>query len=402
VAKKRKSKSRRPRQVERSKRPKKFEQATRPAGRQAYPSPAERERIIKRRDELLEQLISTLIMTVEGKPDQSLINLVREYGPDEVTFVLNKFRETTTTRELIGEEAFLYRQYRQAFARFGGDRPFLNKADYEKQIFEHGMLVGRRKFKSLVPFLARRSKRERELYDLLLVGVDYWEDITPLSVPPRPADFDSPPAGAYDYPTRTLLEWGWEDNEERLLANAKNTAKWHPAISDLAQMVFDEGLLEGWPGEAASWASFHALHMLGQLKADDHAGHLLALLGRENDWLSDRLPVVWGQMGPSAESPLWAYLADRRHTPEKRSLALRGLSRIAEGHPQCQLEIVNRMANLLQHAPAEDATVNGYIVHVLHRMRAVEAREAISDAFEQDKVDPKIIQPYDVDFLHDW
>lgn len=340
-------------------------------------------------------------MTVEGKSDQSLIKLVQKYGLDEVTFVLNKFQESATTRDLIGEEVLLYRQYRQAFARFGGDRPFLNKPDYEKLIFEHGMLVGKRKFKSLVPFLARRSKRERELHDLLLVGVDYWEDITPPSIPPRPADFHSPSAGIYDYPARTLLEWGWEDNGDRLLTNAKNIAKWRPAISDLVQLVFDEGLLEGWPGEAASWASFHALGMLGQIKADDHAGRLLALLDRENDWLSDRLPVVWGQMGPSAESPLWAYLADQRHAPEKRSLALRGLSRIAEMHPQRRLQIINRMADLLQHAPADDATANGYIVHVLYRMQAVEAREAIFDAFEQDKVDPKIMQSYDVDFLHD-
>ena len=393
MAKKRKSKSRRPKRVER---------ATGRAGRPAYPSPAERERIIKRRDELLEQLIPILIMTVEGKSDQSLIKLVQKYGLDEVTFVLNKFQESATTRDLIGEEVLLYRQYRQAFARFGGDRPFLNKPDYEKLIFEHGMLVGKRKFKSLVPFLARRSKRERELHDLLLVGVDYWEDITPPSVPPRPADFHSPSAGIYDYPARTLLEWGWEDNRDRLLTNAKNIAKWRPAISDLIQLVFDEGLLEGWPGEAASWAPFHALGMLGQLKADDHAGRLLALLDRENNWLSDRLPVVWGQMGPSAESPLWAYLADQRRAPEKRSLALRGLSRIAEMHPQCRLEIINRMADLLHHAPADDATANGYIVHVLYRMQAVEAREAIFDAFEQGKVDPKIMQPYDVDFLHDW
>ncbi len=60
------------------------------------------------------------------------------------------------------------------------------------------------------------------------------------------------------------------------------------------------------------------------------------------------------------------------------------------------------MADLLYRAPADDATANGYIVHILDRMEAVEAGEAILDAFEQDKVDSKIIQPGDVDFLYDW
>ncbi len=41
------------------------------------------------------------------------------------------------------------------------------------------------------------------------------------------------------------------------------------------------------------------------------------------------------------------------------------------------------------------------MVHVLDRMQAVEAKQAIAEAFEQGKVDESIMQPYDVDFL-DW
>jgi len=43
--------------------------------------------------------------------------------------------------------------------------------------------------------------------------------------------------------------------------------------------------------------------------------------------------------------------------------------------------------------------VNGYIVFVLNRMKAVEARETIAAAFEQGKVATNIMQPGDVDFL---
>jgi hypothetical protein len=403
VAKKRKSKSKRSKQVGQSKRPKQVGFASRSGTPKIYPSPAERERIIGQRDKLLQELISIFVQTSGGgkSPDPAIARLAQTYGLDEVLLVMNKFQQTSTSRELIGEEAFLYRLYRQTFARYGGNRPFLNKQAYEELIVEHGKLVATRQLKSFIPFLAKRSAREQELHDLLLVGVDYWEDITPPSAPPRPIDFDPPPNGTYDHPAQTLLEWGWKDNEERLATNAKNTGKWRPVIPELVQMVFDEGLLAGWPAEAASWGPYHALQMLGRLQAHEVAERLLTLLDRENDWLSDRLPLVWSQMGPAAEAPLWAYVAERNHDPQKRSLVLRGLSRIAEAHPHCRLEIINRLAGLLQHSPADDATSNGYLVHVLYRMQAVEAREAILDAFEQGKVDLSIMQPQDVDFLHD-
>jgi hypothetical protein len=57
---------------------------------------------------------------------------------------------------------------------------------------------------------------------------------------------------------------------------------------------------------------------------------------------------------------------------------------------------VQELVARLQTAPAGDATVNGYIVHLLNRMGAVEVRNAIAAAFEQDRVDPDIIQQYDL------
>jgi hypothetical protein len=398
MAKKRKSK---PKQFKRPERRQPVQRRVLPIGPKSYPPPAERERIIQRRDELLEKLIPILIASADGRDySQALTKLAQKYGPLEVSLVLDRFQKTAASRDLLGETTLLYREYRQTFARFGGDRRFLKKQEYEALIMEHGILVGRRKFKSLVPFLARRSAREKGLYNLLLVGAPYWEDITPPAVPPRPPDFTAPPVGLYNDPVRSLLEWGWLDHESRLAAQAKDKPKWRPAIPELGQMVFDEGLLEGWPGEAASWGSYHALHLLGHLQAHEYAEKLLALLGRENDWLSDRLAVVWAQMGPPAEPPLWAYLADYSHDPENRTIPLLGLKRVAELHPKRRLNIINGLADLLRRAPANEAKMNGYLVHVLDRLQAVEAKAAILEAFDQDKVDPKIMQPGDVQFLY--
>lgn len=361
----------------------------------AYPSPAERERIIARRDQLLRQAVTALIVH-QGNVNE-VGRLLRKYGPYEVALVLNAVQARSANSQMIGEEPAIYREYRRTFARFGGNRPFLSKREYEELAFEHARLHAKRTLK--LPFSRRTSPRERELYDLLLVGVDFWEDITPPAVPPRPGNFQAPPPGEYGYPVRALLTWGWDVDESRIADNAKNVAKWRSAIGDLLRMVFDEGLLDGWPGDRSSWAPYHALHMLGHLRAYEFTDRLFPLMDRENDWLSDRLPLVWAAMGPRAEPPLWDYLGDTGRDPEKRGIVLLGLKGIAETHSERRTDVVDGLICLLQRAPVEDTTANAYVVHILWRLRAVEAREAISEAFELDKIDPSIVQPYDVDFL---
>ena len=360
-----------------------------------YPSPVERERIIERRDQLLRQAITALVVH-HGDVDK-IDQLSQKYGPHEVALVLNAVQARSASSQMIGEEPAIHREYRRTFARFGGDRSFLSKREYEELAFEHARLHAKRTFKP--PFSRRTSPRERELYDLLLVGADFWEDITPPAIPPRPDDFQAPPPGEYGYPVRTLLTWGWDLDERRMVDNAKNVAKWRPATGDLLRMVFDEGLLDGWPGDKPSWAPYHALHMLGHLRAYEFAGRLFPLMDRENDWLSDRLPLVWAAIGPRAEPPLWDYLGDTGHDPEKRGIVLLGLKGIVETHSERRTDVVDGLICLLHRAPVDDATANAYVVHVLWRMQAFEAREAISEAFELDKVDTSIIQSYDVDFL---
>jgi hypothetical protein len=367
--------------------------------RVVYPSTAEREQIIERRDALLQELIYALLLEARSERDQLINQLMGKYGRQEVMWVLNVLQKSAASRELIAEEVLLYRNYRLTFARFGGNRRFLGKREYQDLIFEHGLLVGRRKFKSAVP--GRRSRREKELHDLLLVGFDYWEDITPPDRPPRPRDFNAPPPGHYDAPVRTLLNWGWDLDERRITQRARNVSQWRPAIPELVRMVFDQGLLNGWPGEPASWAPYHALYMLGHLQAHSHADQLWALLNQEDDWLSDRLPWVWSQMGSPVEPLLWDCLEDRAFDLERRKIALLGLKVMAEAHADWRPDIVDALARHLQRANADDAEMNAYIVYILNRMQAVEASDAIVEAFEREKVDTSIMQIQDVRFLRE-
>ena len=362
-----------------------------------YPSSAERERIIERRDKLLRELVEALI--VHQGDIRRIDKLARRYGPQEVQLVLSTFQQRASSAELIGEEASTYRAYRRAFARSGGDKAFLSMQEYSDLSFEHGKLHAERVLKSVV--FRRPSAREREMRDTLFVGAALWEDITPPAVPPRPPDFASPAPGEYDYPARQLLDWGWDLDEERAKNNARNVSKWRPAIGDLARMALDDGLLNGWPGERASWAPYHALNMLGYLRAHQVAGGLFPLFGQENDWLSDRLAEMWGQMGPQAEPPLWDYLSDDEHDPNGRSVVMLGLMNIAKANPGRRSGAVGKLAGLLQRSSADDTKANAYIVHILNRLEATEAAETIAEAFEQGKVDRRIVDPESISIL-DW
>src|SRR5262245_21434826 len=154
--------------------------------RSRYPAPEERDRIVERREELLRRFIMATMFP--GEIDSQLPQLLREYGQKELGLVLAIMQKTSARASLIGEEAHLYRNYREAFARFGGTRPFLGRAEYEALMEEYTYLNAPRMFTDQQNV---RTEREKELYDLLLMQVDFWADITPPAVPPRPASFSA-------------------------------------------------------------------------------------------------------------------------------------------------------------------------------------------------------------------
>jgi hypothetical protein len=128
---------------------------------------------------------------------------------------------------------------------------------------------------------------------------------------------------------------------------------------------------------------------------------LFPLLEQENDWLSDRLAVTWGQMGSQAEPPLWDWVGDAEHSPDGRSVVMLGLANIAVANPRRRSGIIDELAGLLRRASADDAQANAYLVHVLDKLEAYEAAEVIAHAFEQDKVEEKIVGLESVSIL-DW
>ncbi len=365
------------------------------------PTPAERELIIQRRDDLLKELIEIFVARPPTEHMAAVNRLAQTYGAVEVQTVLDRFQQRSQ-RPLVGEEPGLYREYRLAYARFGGQRRFLSKPEFEGLSFEHAMLFAKREWKSVL----RRGpgRREQELRHLLLVDEQMWDDIFPPAPPPPPRDFVTPPAGSYPGRLTELLKLGWKHvlspgegaNEQTMATWARKAEDWQPLIPDLERMALDEGLLASWPADPASWASLHALRLLGYLHAYPSAGRLLALMDRENDWLSDLLPSVWAEMGPQAAEPLWAYLLDHEHNPEQRGNVMIGLQKLAEEHPSYRPEVIQGLVHLLDNAPTEDGTANAYIAHVLGEMRATDTLPALRRAYKAKKVDLKTMTWDDV------
>ena len=177
-----------------------------PAASKEYPTASERERILQRRFDLMEKMVRALVTLDERGQSRRMPELIREYGENDFELVMNAFAERTATSYLTDASA-VYRSYRHAFARFGGNRRFLSKSEYETLSLEYAKLFGASKLGGVIA-IKPNHPRQRELEDLLLISSDLWQDITPPSIPPRPADYEAPSPGHHSAAAQAILSWG--------------------------------------------------------------------------------------------------------------------------------------------------------------------------------------------------
>ncbi len=380
----------------------------------AYPSPSARRRIRQRRAELIEELGALLGTTLYPEPGvkssfaAGLVDLAGRYGMDEVTRILEFLQERTAEkRDITVGEAFHRRRYRAMFARYGGGQPYLPTAEFD----ERQMQLMMEWFAARVPGVARgrlTPQRREQLEDGTLAHVAYCQDILPPAVPPRPADYQAPEPGRYERPAADVLGWGLDDhllgggqgvNTGAAAVALSDGQDWRSAAPDLARMAVDEGLVCGWPADAAAWAPYHALLLLGHLGASEEAAALRPLLCYPDDWLSDQLAETWGQMGAGTLPALWRLLDDRALSQKQRAPVVHALRRVAEGHPSARDAVVaGLVARLTADEDVED-TLNAYLVWVLDHLRATAATGAIEAAFEADRVDLRVVTPDSVHLL---
>lgn len=350
--------------------------------RTGYPSPEEREAIIRMRAEINAELLQMMIM--KAKPESPRAQaLFRKYGKEEVERAIQKIDESMELPSLAADDARSYREYRRRYARFGAGLKFLTPEELEAAYVDY--------------FTQARKGHDSEAGRLLLINWHDWEDITPPAVPPRPADFTSPAPASYPAPVNELLDWGDDLTKSHEFEDETEYMQWRKHIPALTRMALDPGLLHGWPSEPASWAPWHAIHMLGMLEAWESAPALAPLADMENDWLSDHLPHIWADMGVEVEPSLWTILEDASASTKQRGLAAESLRILAEDDEAMESKVVRGFQKILQNDSRFNPTLNGYLISFLINMAALEqVEETVNAAFEAGRVDLKIVTPEDL------
>ena len=196
----------------------------------------------------------------------------------------------------------------------------------------------------------------------------------------------------YDYapPVSKLLTMGdvrkqseWADYRALGLANEH--------VPELTRMALDEELHQAISDTLEVWAPLHAWRALAQLRAEAAIEPLLELLHRvdeyDDDWTSEELPIVFGQIGAAAMTPLAKFLADPVHGPWARAAAADSFTHISRQHPQTRDRCVTTLARQLEQFKQVDHTLNAFIISSLIDLKAVETAPVMERAFAAGRVD---------------
>ncbi len=361
--------------------------------RAGYPSPDEREKIIQLREKLAFEVVKLAVLGVPPD-DPRYRKLVQKYGVEEVLRANKKFSEGMDMPSRVADDARSFRDYRLRYARFGAGLKFYTSKEMEELQFEHA-----REMKGFFEgHGTAKTEKQSEIEKLLLVGWRDWDDITPPAIPPRPADYGAPPPAPYPAPISELLEWGSDLMTHHEFADEKEFLHWKKFIPALTRMALDPELLNGWPSDNASWAPWHAIHLLGNLQAWESAPALAELADFENDWLSDHLPHIWADMGGEAEPVLWMILESHSGSAKRRGLAAEALYMMTDDNQAMQTKVARGFEKILRNTKTFDPALNGYIIAFLREMDEIEElHPVIDEAFEQNRVDLNIISPEDLE-----
>jgi yecA family protein len=156
----------------------------------------------------------------------------------------------------------------------------------------------------------------------------------------------------------------------------------------LAALVADENLSNADADSNEVWIPLHAWRALQPLMPAGLQELLPALqVLDEDDWANAELPQVFAAAGAVAIAPLQAFIQDDAHTEFARGTAVDALTEIARRDAGLRVQVLTALVERLQASAEDDGWVNGCIVSALIDMEAVEAFDAIRDAYAADKVD---------------
>jgi hypothetical protein len=163
-------------------------------------------------------------------------------------------------------------------------------------------------------------------------------------------------------------------------------------VGDLIRMACDAALNQAESTSSEVWAPMHAWRALGQMRAEEAVVPLLTFLrtAEDDEAAAEELPAVFGMIGQAAIRPISEFLSDRSNPEAAVSTALIGIKEIAARHPECRAECVGILVRMLEAQAEMQPSIGGFAVSALIELQAVEAIDAIRDAFRRDAVDISI------------
>jgi hypothetical protein len=190
------------------------------------------------------------------------------------------------------------------------------------------------------------------------------------------------------------------ENPPRELLDAI-VARGQEAVPPLMALATDELLYLLDDDVPDIWSPYHAIRLLGELRATEAIGPLLTLLEQDDDYLDTYLPESLGSMGGPAVEPLRTTLFDSRVDAYGAGRATRALTKIAEDEPALRDQIVGILTERLdaESSREDQFELRGFLVSELADLRAVESTASIYRAFDEELLDEMIIDRETVDVL---
>ena len=168
-------------------------------------------------------------------------------------------------------------------------------------------------------------------------------------------------------------------------------------IPDLIRMATDEELRWAYSDTLEVWAPIHAWRALGQLRAEAAIEPLFSLFeeSKDDEWVMDELPEIYGMIGPAALPALVEYIADLSHTDSSRVSAITSIEKIGKRWSDAKGECLALLEKRLERFEENEPLVNGFLVLELVKLGAKEAAPLIERAFDEGYVDPLVMGDWD-------
>ena len=208
----------------------------------------------------------------------------------------------------------------------------------------------------------------------------------------------------YTEPASKLLELGMPENPWLDYASLGIA---HDHIPELLRLLQDDALRWMVPPDdlpddedLTEWyAQVHAWRALAQLKAEEAILPIIGLLHQidemDDDWLSSDVDKIFTLLGPASIQPLGEYLLDEQNQMYARAEAATGLTSIGKTRPETRDACVSYLVSALEKYEENDEGLNGFLIHDLAGLKAVEHVDLIGEAFAAEAVDEFIMGDFE-------